>query len=282
MENQRPAKTRQGRYMNERDQMLNDEGRDLWNQKAAFWDSLHGDDGNQFHRQLISPSVESLLTLQSGERVLDIACGNGAMARRLVALGGLVTACDFSSELIELAKARQQSGAESIQYHVIDATDEDALVALGEGQFDAIVNTMALMDIPVIAPLFRAVKRLLAPKGRFVFASAHPAFNSSNPVFVSEKGDTAGVISTVHSVKISVYLDVPPVKGGGAPNEPNPHYYYHRPLSELLGEAFAAGLILDGIEEPGFARELAAEARPLTWLTHWQIPPIMTARLRVR
>lgn len=268
--------------MNEQHQRLNDEGRDLWNQKATFWDSLHGDEGNQFHRQLISPSVERLLALQPGERVLDIACGNGTMARRLAVLGGLVTACDFSSDLIELAKARGQSAGEPIQYHVVDATDETALVALGEGQYPAIVCTMALMDIPVIAPLFRAVRRLLAPDGRFVFASAHPAFNSCNPVFVSEKADDGGSITVTHAVKITAYLDIPPVKGSGAPNEPNPHYYYHRPLHELMGEAFAAGLVLDGIEEPGFDRESATDARALTWNSCWQIPPIMTGRLRVR
>jgi cyclopropane fatty-acyl-phospholipid synthase-like methyltransferase len=40
--------------------------------------------------------VERLLALQPGERVLDVACGNGVMARRLALLGGRVTAVDFS------------------------------------------------------------------------------------------------------------------------------------------------------------------------------------------
>ncbi len=74
--------------MDNEQQALNDEGRALWDQKAAFWDTLHGDAGNKFHRQLVSPAVERLLALRAGERVLDIACGSGVMARRLAELGG--------------------------------------------------------------------------------------------------------------------------------------------------------------------------------------------------
>ncbi len=268
--------------MNERQRALNEEGRDLWNQKAVFWDQLHGDEGNRFHRQLISPAIERLLSLQRGEQVIDICCGNGVMARRLAALGGRVTAVDFSPALIERAKARGQGEGEPIQYSVADATDEDALVAMGEGQYDAAVCTMALMDMPVIAPMYRAVRRLLRPEGRFVFATAHPAFNSNNPVFVSEMADRDGDLVVTHALKYTAYLDIPPVKGGGAPGEPNPHYYYHRPLNELLGEAFAAGLVLDGLEEPAFNPNSADANRPLSWNSVWQLPPVMAARLRSR
>jgi SAM-dependent methyltransferase len=278
--------------MDSQQQALNDEGRALWDAKAAFWDALHGDEGNRFHRELISPAVERLLALTPGERVLDVACGSGQMARRLAALGGRVTATDFSPALIDLAKGRGQTAGEPIDYRVVDATDENALVALGDAaisggafdaaaSFDAVVCTMALMDMPVIAPLFRAARRLLREGGRFVFATSHPAFNSSNPTFVSELADKGGELITTHSMKISAYLDIPPVKGGGAPGEPNPHYYYHRPLHELLDEAFAAGLVLDGIEEPRFLPAEGEVVRPITWMALNQMPPVLVGRLRV-
>ena len=260
---------------------LNDEGRELWNQKAQFWDELQGDDGNAFHQILISPSVEGLLNLQAGERVLDIGCGNGTLARRLAQLGGKVVATDFSKEFIKLAKARGQTAGEPIQYVILDATDEDALVALGEGQFHAITCTMVLMDIPTIEPLFRAVKRLLMANGRFVFATMHPAFNSNNPEFVHERGDKDGELYDRYALKYSAYLDIPPVKGAGAPNEPNPHYYYHRPLHELLGVAFGAGLVLDGLEEPAFSPDDFDLSQRLTWYKFSQFPPVMTGRFRL-
>jgi len=265
--------------MNPDEQNLNDAGRDLWNRKAEFWDALHGDEGNQFHQQLVGPSVERLLQLKSGERVLDVACGNGVLARRLAEAGGIVTATDFSEDLITLARKRKQPAGQMINYQVVDATDEAALVALGEQQFDAVVCSMALMDMPVIAPLYHAVTQLLKPNGRFVFANAHPAFNSNNPVFVAEKGDREGLIYEHTGVKIFQYLQMAPVKGAGAPDEPNPHYYYHRPLHQLLGEAFAAGLLLDAIEEPAFPKDYEF-SKPLSWSKLWQIPAVLVGRLR--
>ena len=256
---------------------LNDEGREIWDAKARFWDALHGDGGNVFHRRLVEPSVLQLLELRAGERVLDVGCGNGVLARTMERLGADVTAVDFSARMIDLARRR----GGNIDYRVVDATDENALLALGISSFDAATCSMALMDMPVIAPLFRAGNRFLRPGGRFVFATMHPAFNSNNPVFLHEKSDTDGVVSDAYAVKIYDYLDMPPVKGAGAPGEPAPHSYYHRSLQDLLGAAFAAGFVVDALLEPAFASDGAAGVERLTWQQYTQIPPILTARMRV-
>ncbi|NDJ55191.1 MAG: methyltransferase domain-containing protein, partial [Chloroflexi bacterium] len=232
--------------------------------------------GNSFHRELVEPAVQSLLGVRPGERVLDVACGTGVMARRLASWGATVTAVDFSPALIERAQAR---GGE-IDYRVVDATDEAALLALGA--FDAIVCTMALMDMPVIAPLYRAVAQMLSTQGRFVFATAHPAFNSNNPVFLTEIIDHDGLLEIVHGLKISAYLGVPPTKAVGSVDEPNPHPYYHRPLSELVAAAFEAGLVLDGLNEVAFPPEQATPDRIRFWVNMPQIPPVLAGRLRKR
>ena len=162
------------------------------------------------------------------------------------------------------------------------ATSEAALVGLGAEAYDGVVCTMALMDMPVIAPLYRAVAQLLRPGGRFVFATAHPAFNSNNPVVLAEQADEDGVLTTRHALRISGYLELPPTRMVGARDEPRPHLYYHRPLHALLEPAFAAGLCLEALEEPAFPREEAEEARPLSWMKLWQIPPVLAGRLRLR
>ena len=252
-----------------------------WDEKAEFWDQLHGDEGNQFHRELISPAVERLLAIRPGEQVLDIACGSGVLARKLAALGANVTAADFSPALIERAKARKQVRGNPVVYQVADATDEDSLAALGKGAFSAVTCTMALMDMPQIAPLYRAVVRLLKPGGRFVFATAHPAFNSNNPVFVSEMEDREGRLERSNALKIHAYLDVPPALSVGAVGEPSSHTYYHRPLSELLGEAFKAGLVLDALEEAAFSPPPDKPLEPLSWYGYPQIPPVLAGRMRV-
>ncbi len=268
--------------MDDQGQSLNREGRELWDRKAAFWDELHGDKGNLFHRRLVGPAVERLLALSPGERVLDVACGNGVMARRLAELGGEVTGVDFSPELIERAQTRNVEHDTPVKYRVVDATDESALAALGEGQFEALTCTMALMDMPVIAPLFRAAYRLLWPGGRFVFATAHPAFNTNNPIFTAELSDVGGELVMTHALKISAYIESIRKMGVGSPNEPAPHYYYHRPLYLLLGEAFAAGFVLEALEEPAFSEQDSFDAPELSWRKVYRLPPVLAGRLRRR
>jgi 2-polyprenyl-3-methyl-5-hydroxy-6-metoxy-1,4-benzoquinol methylase len=62
----------------------NAEARHAWNQNAAFWDARMGE-GNDFVEVLIWPVSEMLLALHPGERVLDVACGNGLTSRRMAA-----------------------------------------------------------------------------------------------------------------------------------------------------------------------------------------------------
>lgn len=252
----------------------------LWEQKAAFWDERMGE-GNDFQRLLVGPATERLLRIQPGERVLDVACGNGVMARRLAQLGAEVVATDFSPTFLERAAARSGPLSERIEYRLADATDEAQLLALGEGSFDAAACNMALMDMPTIAPLARALVCLLKPGGRCVFATQHPCFNSNSPRFVLEEEDRQGDVVEVYALKIVGYLDVAPTKGAGIIGEPNPHYYFHRPLHELLNIFFDAGFVLDRIEEPAFGPDVVPSAR-LGWGSFKQFPPVLAARLLPR
>ena len=253
------------------------EVRDIWDAKAAFWDE-HMGEGNQFQLELIGPAVERLLALRPGERVLDVGCGNGVFSRRLAHLGAQVVAIDTSTRFLELAQSRSQDLSDDIEYRLVDATDEEELLALGEGHFDALVCNMVLMDMPVIDPLARAGRRLLAPGAWFVFAVLHPAFNS-NAVRLCAETETRvdGIEVTRHAVKMSDYLVVPPGKGMGMPGEPEPHWYFHRPLHELCGAFFQAGLVLDGLEEPALEPR-DANPRELSWSNMPGIPPVLVAR----
>ena len=119
----------------------NEETREAWNQNAAFWDERMGE-GNDFVEVLIWPATERLLELRPGERVLDIACGNGLTSRRLAAMGAEVVAFDFAEEMIAHALERTIEHADRIEYLVLDATDEAALLALDESRFDAALCNM--------------------------------------------------------------------------------------------------------------------------------------------
>jgi SAM-dependent methyltransferase len=261
---------------------FNDEVREIWDQNAVFWHERMGE-GNAFHLQLVLPSIAQLLDLRPNEEVLEVACGNGQLARQLAQLGSKITATDFSSALIEIARERTEREpdlADRISFEILDATDESALLALGARRFDAVVCSMAILDMAEIGPLMRASARLLKPDGRLVFALCHPCFNHTGISRLIEEEDREGEIVRTCSLKITRYLTSAPKKGLAMIGQPAPHYYFDRPLSVIFGEAFAAGFAIDGLLEPAFAPE--AEGKRLTdWQQFSEIPPVLAARLRV-
>ncbi len=255
------------------------ETQEVWEGKAAYWDEQMGE-GNLFQRCLVGPAAERLLGVQPDELVWDIGCGNGVFSRRLAELGARVVATDFSPTFLERARARTTEHSDRIEYLLVDATDEAQMLSLGERRFDAAVCNMTLMDMTTIEPLLRALVRLLRPGGRFVFTVPHPCFRLNGTRLVLELEDREGQLVETYSVKVSSYLHVPPGKGAGMPGEPAPHYYFHRPLHELLGACFAAGFVLDGLEEPAFGEEQSTQ-RSLSWAKYTHVPPVLAARVRL-
>lgn len=252
--------------------------RRIWDRNAEYWDR-HMQDGNDWHLQIVRPAVERLLALRGGERLLDVGCGNGLLARHLAARAARVLACDVSPKMIELAQARGD-GDGRIEYRVVDATDVDQLRTLGRRTFDGAVAAMVLMDIPTVDALATGLATALKPGGRFVFAIAHPCFHSSGTSPVMEEDRRDGRPGTAHAVKVRRYLHLAPERGVALAGQPEVQYYFDRPLSVLLAPFFAAGFVLDGLEEPAFP-PVAAGSRPGLWDAYCEIPPALVGRLRL-
>ncbi|MFQ5456976.1 MAG: class I SAM-dependent methyltransferase [Myxococcota bacterium] len=250
-----------------------------WEKLADWWHQETGD-ADELHRELVIPSTKRLLELRPGEKVLDIGCGNGAFAREMAGLGAHVTAFDASETLIRIARKRSAGEADRIAWHVIDAASEEPLLALGEGNLDAAVAKMVLMDMAMIVPLLNAVGKLLKPGGRFVFSILHPAFNSTGSSLLTEEGvDAAGNPIVERSIKVFRYAEPEAGLGFAKFDQPQAQYYFHRPLSNLLGSCFRAGLVMDALEEPVFTPEQQRKLKVL-WREMPAIPPVLIARLR--
>lgn len=246
----------------------------VWNRIADFWDQ-HLKEGNDFQKKLIMPATDALLGDVEGKTILDACCGNGNYARVLASRNARVVAFDGSDVFIERAKARTTLPL-SIDYHVIDACDEAAMLSLGESRFDAVVCSMAVMDLPVIDPLFRASHRLLKPRGIFVFSVCHPAFNSPRIATEAKLINENGQMRQRFSVSTEYYLSAYQDASQGMINQPEPHPMFHRPISMLLKHLFDAGFVVDGFDEPAFA--LDKKANPFSFAKRPEIPPALVIR----
>jgi 2-polyprenyl-3-methyl-5-hydroxy-6-metoxy-1,4-benzoquinol methylase len=252
-----------------------------WDANAAFWDDCIGAEGNDFHRVLVAPAQIQLLALSPGERVVELACGNGQFSREMARGGVEVVACDFSAVFVARARAHAEQAGLAIDYRVADVTDAAQLMALGEtASFDAAVCTMAFHDIAELGPVALALRSLVKPGGRFVFSVIHPCFNGSNPTFVAETSDEDGEIITRYSLKIDRYRDRQPERGIGILGQPEPHWYFPRTLTELLSLFFDAGWTMDGVQEPAFPPDLTTPTQPPSWTDLSAIPPVFVVRLR--
>jgi len=148
---------------------------DGWDRMAGWRDERMGEVGDLWHRALIDPAMLEVVGPVRGLRVLEIACGNGYLARRFASLGArLVVAIDRSRKTLARATARERADPKGVRFEVADAAH---LPHFSGGSFDLVVANMALMDIEDGEGTIREVARLLSPRGRLVFSISHPCFD---------------------------------------------------------------------------------------------------------
>ena len=236
-----------------------------WEILADDWDNRNGDDGNKFHRELVRPATLRMLAPQKGERILDIACGNGVFTLYLAKHDVEVVAFDYSPSMIKHAKKRCAHYIDRIKFSIADATNFDQIISLAEEKyFDKAVANMAVMDISNIEPLFKAVYELLRIGSVFVFSIEHPCFQTPEMRFTE---DGRGLITTNYIKPQRYSCQI-------LSDNPKCAYHWHRSLQELLAVCFNIGFVLDGLEEPIFTKE---ESPQLVWEN---IPRPIVLRLR--
>ncbi|HKE00119.1 MAG TPA: methyltransferase domain-containing protein, partial [Planctomycetota bacterium] len=108
--------------------------------------------------------------LKTGERVLDLGTGSGAVAvevARRVGPSGSVTALDLSPEMLEVARQRiARDRLANVELHEGRA---EAIPA-GDAAFDVVLASLSLMFTIDRATVARELRRVLRPGGRFVAA----------------------------------------------------------------------------------------------------------------
>ena len=235
---------------------INAENKKIWDANSFHWNEFMGEDGNDWHKELIAPETERLLNLNEGEKLLDIGCGNGLFARRMAKKGIKVTAFDFSESNIENAK---RYDCTNIEYEVLDATNIRDLKKLNATKYEALVSNMVFMDMPNIELLFSHAKKLLVDGGVLVFSIQHPCFNSE----YVKIGDDA-------SLTLRDYINHNVSKGIAIPTQIQEQYYFHRPVSYYMNLGITNGFFVNGYIEPIFDNKSKVYSK---------FPPVLIIRM---
>jgi ubiquinone/menaquinone biosynthesis C-methylase UbiE len=132
---------------------------------------------------LFAPSAERLIDLarlRTGERVLDVGCGTGIVARRAaprVGTDGRVTGLDLSPGMLTVARSVALRERLSIDWREGRAEG----LPFADGEFDVVLCQYALMFFVDPLAALNEMRRVLADEGRAAIAvwqslDAHPFY----------------------------------------------------------------------------------------------------------
>jgi len=120
--------------------------------------------------QIVGESLAEAVDVRAGERILDVAAGNGnatlAAARRFAD----VTSTDYVPALLEKGKARAEAEELKVTFRVADA---EAL-PFADASFDAVLSTFGVMFTPDHGRAAREMLRVIRDGGRIGLANWTP------------------------------------------------------------------------------------------------------------
>ena len=121
----------------------------------------------------LADALVDLAGVRAGQRVLDVACGTGVVARvaaERVGAAGLVAGVDINPGMLAVARSTPAGGG-PVTWHEAPA---DAL-PFPDGSFDVVLCQLGLQFFPDRLAALREMRRVLAPAGRALVLVPGPA-----------------------------------------------------------------------------------------------------------
>jgi ubiquinone/menaquinone biosynthesis C-methylase UbiE len=246
-----------------------------WGEVADWYDQLVGESGSEYHRHVVLPGATRLLAATPADPVIDIACGQGVLCRLLARQNIPTTGVDAATDLIRLARERNNQITDPTTrptYHTGDARD---LSFLPESHFAAAACLLAIQNIHPINPVFKSVARVLRPLGRFVVVMMHPAFR--NPKETHWGWDDR---ARVQYRRVDKYLQPRKIPITTHPGKSQDYTWtFHKPIEAYVKGARSAGLLIDALEEwPSHKTSTSGPRAPAENTARKEIPMFLALR----
>ena len=239
-----------------------DLSRRLWEEHASWWIEGFTEGADpEYEDQIIPLAVAE----QGGaDRVLDLGCGDGQIARAVASSGVSVVGVDPTTNQIDVAAERAggpvfaQAGA--------------AVLPFSDGAFDGVIACLVFEHIDDVDAAIGEVARVLRPGGRFTFMLNHPLLQTPGSGWIDDHmvdppeqywriGPYLVEAETVEQVELGVHIR-----------------FLHRPLSRYLNALAAVGLVLERMDEPAPPERFLAQAPE--YFDAATVPRLLHLRLR--
>lgn len=213
-----------------------------WESSSSWYDKVVGPKGHYYHQQVVLPGTLRLLQIKSGGRLLDLACGQGILARALPK-GVDYFGVDASLSLIQKAKALSPRGSN----HAFAVHDLSAPLQLKEKPFSHAACLLALQNIEDPLTVLRSAAACLAPEGTLVLVLNHPCFRipRQSQWGVDEKKKLQYRRMDAYLGHLKVPIQTHPSMQQDSPTT----WSFHRPLSAYSALLKEAGFVITALEE---------------------------------
>jgi ubiquinone/menaquinone biosynthesis C-methylase UbiE len=211
-----------------------------WGKVAKWYDKLLEENDDTYQTKVILPNLLRILDIKQGEKIIDIACGQGFFTRIFKEAGAYVTGVDISKELISIA--REKTGKD-IPFYVFPS---HKLSFAKDGSFDTAVIVLAIQNIEKMDETFAEVKRVLNKNGCMILVLNHPAFRipKNSSWDYDEKSQTQYRRIDKYLSDSKVIIDMHP----GIKNSEKT-ISYHRSLQNISKSLFKNGFAISKLEE---------------------------------
>ena len=121
--------------------------------------------------QIVGESLCETLDLRAGERVLDVAAGNGNATLAAARRWADVTSTDYVPALLERGRARASAEGLPVQFEPADAEN----LQFADANFDVVMSTFGVMFTPDQEKAASEMARVCKPGGRIGLANWTPS-----------------------------------------------------------------------------------------------------------
>ncbi len=212
-----------------------------WEKVSTWYDEYLEKSDDTLQAKVIAPNLIRLLNLKKGDRIIDIACGQGYFSR-LFALGGAqVVGIDSSKSLIASAKEKSTD----VKYLIHSA---DKMTGITDLSQDKAVIVLALENIDTVLGVLTEAKRVLIDGGSLHIVLMHPCFRipKDSDWGYDETKKVQYRRTDLYMKEVAYAIDAHP---GQKTTKKITTTSYHRPLQWYFKLFKKAGLSVVGLEE---------------------------------